>query len=288
MECQVTCADNTTVVTQLCQATVAGRLPRMVTTSTACPLPSTTTMPPTSAASTLSPSQRAYISHAIVFTQDFPANTTEESLMADAGFMSSLQASLFAGVNASMPELSGSLVQEDIIIKQLTLSDARRLREVARSPGRRLAPKTLNVAYEIAVPAAMTSSAKALGEAFAAKMADPTSLAAFNEAVKAKYVETETVRTGTAPAVTVVASTIVSTVTPAPPTTAAPPAPAPVPAPVPAPRPPAPAPSPAPAPVEEVEDNSGTVLGIIVGAVAGCGILGVFFYLYNSKKQAGE
>jgi len=210
---------------------------------------------------------------------DFPDGTTGESLLADEAYMGSFTSGLKGGLVKAAPALAEipDLVKM-ISVTSMTLD--------AVTTRRRLAPMKMSAAYEVSLPkdikvADIASSISA-------------STDAFNSGMAQAYADAEEQRTGTRPTLTVKAGEIevitpAPTPAPPPPATPSPPAATPSP-PAPTPSPPAPsgggAPAPAPPPEEEEGgDNTGMIVGIIIGVVAGIGILGGFFYVYKIKGQ---
>jgi len=254
--------------------------------------PETTTAGPTTVASvsTMAPTAKVYITHSVSFTQDFPENTTADSLLADADFTKSVKTGLVDAVSAAVPDLAGLIDETNIVDLAFTLTDARR----ALSGGRRLALKKLTVDYSVLIPSSVTISPEVLGATLVSNKA------AFESTMATSYAAAYEANTGSPPPgfTGVEASDEVGTkiVTIAPDTTAAPPAPPPPPPPPPPPAPPPPpppppppsaSPSPPPAKEEEEGDSSAGIIGGVVGAIAGVAILGGVYYMYK-KKQASE
>jgi len=294
-ECQVDCP-NGEQVTQLCDVTAddPNGLPMMTAVgSTACPTttmqpattakPTTTAEPKTTAAITTSAgAPLVYITHAIAFSQDFPEGTTEDSLMKDTDFTKSLTKGLLDAVSIGIPAFAGKIDASNILLELFKLTDpGRRLTD---GTSRRLAVKKLSVDYAILVPPGVTTSPDALGATLVSNKG------AFESTMATSYAAAYQANTGSAPAgftgVTAASTAGTRTVTVAPaPSPTPPPSPNPVPAPTP-PSSPSPSPS-APSPsTEEGDDNTGMIVGVVVGVILGCAALGGIFYMYKKKKAA--
>jgi len=235
------------------------------------------------------------VTHSVEFTQDFKG-ASEDDLMADTSFTDSLSKGLLDGFVAAVSELKGLLTQDNIGLNEFTLSPTSR--RLSEDESRRLQAQKLAVDYSVLIPAGVSTSPEALGETLVANKA------AFESTMTSSYAAAFEANTGAAPAgfTGVVASSTagVLTVTPAPPTPAPTPPPAPTPTPTETPTPtptptppPAPTPTPTPTPpappapaAEEEEDNTGMIVGIIVGVVLGGAALGGIFWMYKKKKAA--
>jgi hypothetical protein len=220
----------------------------------------------------------------MVIKQIFPEGTTGSTLLADTGYVSSVEKGIAGGLGPGFNE-------DQVTVTNIELEAAgRRLKAQAR----RLPEMSVKVEYEIEVEdeAAATSISQTL--------ADPAKREAFTSSFVEAYAAAEKARTGEEPqGLTVTqsekAETKTETKTVYVPTPAPAPAPAPrPPSPPPTPpatapaAPPAPAPAPPPAKAEEEEDSgSAGIIGGVVGAIVGVAILGAAFYMYK-KKQASE
>jgi len=225
--------------------------------------------------------------------QDF-GGKDESALMADTDFTGSLSTGLVAGFMAAVAELAGLLTADNINLDKFTLSDP--TRRLSEDVARRLQAKKLDVDYSVLIPEGVSTSPDDLGKTLVAnKGAFETSMA---DGYKAAY----KAATGIDPPgfTGVIASETFTSKVEAPPTPAPTPAPAPAPAPAPTPTPtPTPTPPPAPTPTptpsapsapapagEEEEDNTGMIVGIVVGVILGAAALGGIFYMYKKKKAA--
>jgi len=231
------------------------------------------------------------VASSMTIKQSFPEGTTGDSLLADTGYVDSVESGIAAG-------LGGDYTKDDTTVTSFVLGAApaadpapapaadpapapapapRRLQGSAR----RLPEMSLEVNYEIEVKDATAAAS------IKATLADPAKREAFTNSFVAAYVaaEADKGRTVEGVVVTQSAETTVRTEQRV--------VPAPAPPPTPAPSGPAPSPGPAPAPAapaaeeEESEDGSAGIIGGVVGVVAGVGILGGAFYMYK-KKQASE
>merc|ERR1712166_603678 len=206
--------------------------------STACPTTTSapvTAAPATTAAVTTSgAAAKVYVTHSLGFSQDFPAGTTEDSLMEDKDFTASMTTGLVDAVGTGIPDLAGKIDASNIMLDKFTLADpGRRLTD---GTSRRLAVKKLTVDYSILIPAGVTTSPDALGATLVANKG------AFESTMASSYAAAYEANTGSAPPgfTGVVASSTAGTkvVTVAPGGGPAP-APSPTPAPI---TPPSPAP----------------------------------------------
>lgn len=220
------------------------------------------------------------VKSSMVIKQIFPEGTTGSTLLADTGYVSSVEKGIAGGLGPGFNE-------DQVTVTNIELEAAgRRLKAQAR----RLPEMSVKVEYEIEVEdeAAATSISQTL--------ADPAKREAFTSSFVEAYAAAEKARTGEEPqgltvtqsekAETKTETKIVQVATPAPRPAPAPPPPAPTPtASAPA---PATAPAPAPAKAKEEED-SGTagLIGGVVGAIVGVLVLaGAFWYI--RKKQSSE
>jgi hypothetical protein len=267
------------------QPTACTKLP---TTTTTTPGPSTKpqTAPSTTPPNTTTPKpvtvtkvgetviEILKVATSMILVQTFPEGTTGASLLADTGYVDSIETGLATG-------LGDAYTKEMVTVLDFTLGAAapaatgngtRRLGEA-----RRLPEMSLQVDYEIEVKdAAAAANIQAV-------LADPEKRAAFTNSFVAAYTAAEADKGRTVEGLTVTqsASTTVKTekrIVAAP--TTPPPAPGPAPAPA-----PGPAPAPAPAAEEEEEGGSAGIIGGVVGGIAGIAILGGIFYMYKKKAS---
>merc|ERR1719235_3160243 len=110
--------------------------------------------------------------------------------MEDTGFLDSLKEALAQGFVAAVPEASGQVTKDDIIIDGLTLEAVRRL---TTSGSRRLQAKKLTVQYSIVVAGDLAATAKAVSEKLVANKA------AFEEKMSSTYAEEYEKNTGSPP-----------------------------------------------------------------------------------------
>jgi hypothetical protein len=204
------------------------------------------------------------VATSMTLTQTFPAGTTGESLLADTGYVDSIETGIATG-------LGDAYTKDEVTVTGFTLgavAPSRRLGEA-----RRLPEMSLTVDYEIEVKdAAAADSIKAV-------LADPTKRAAFTDSFVAAYTAAEADKGRTVEGVTVTQSATTTVKTEK--RIVAAPTPAPTPAPTVA------SAAGAPKAEEEEDDGSAGVIGGAVGGVAGVGILGGAFYMYK-KKQGSE
>merc|ERR1719161_2311719 len=239
----------------------------------------------TAGPTTLDPTDTTYIVHAVELTVDMSdiGDKTSDELMKDEGFMDTLTTSLKAGIVAASLELAA--INFELEIRELTLTTARRLSAASSgsSSERRLQAAKLTVDYAIAVPAELVEKASSIASGIT------SNTEVFNTAMKTTYVAQEFMRTGKMPTVTVAASSVVDVKIPEVPTPAPTPAPTPPPTPPPTPEP-TPAPATTAAPAEEEEGGgAGAAIGGAVGGLAGVGLLGGGYYMYQKRaKQASE
>merc|ERR1719159_2130845 len=240
------------------QPTACTLLPTTVTT-TAAP---TTEAPSTTAGLTTKEGDKVVeivkVASSMTITQVFEANATGATLLADTGFVDSIETGIATG-------LGGSYSKDDVTVTGFTLTPV--ARRLGAANARRLPEMALKVDYEILVADA------AAADVIKATLADPTKNAAFTTAFSEAYTAAEASKGRTVEGLTVVQSveTTVKTETgiiPAPTTTTEAPA------------------APAPAPKEEEEEDDGSAA--VIGGVGGAGVLGGAFYMYKKKSQASE
>jgi len=255
------------------------------------PSPATPAPVPLTPAPTPKPAgEKIYVTHAVSMVQDFEGKD-ETALMADTSFTGSLSQGLVDGFMSAVAELAGKLTTDSILLDKFTLSDPPATRRLTQDAPRRLQAKKLDVDYSAEIPDGVTTSATDLGKTLVANKG------AFETAMTSSYKTAYKAATGKDPPgfTGVIASdkagVKVVQVTPAP-------TPAPTPGPTPAPTPPtgpvAPSPTPGPGPsapspapkAEEEEDNTGMIVGIVVGVILGAAALGGIFYMYKKKKAA--
>merc|ERR1719409_965875 len=219
------------------------------------------------------------VKSSMVITQVFPEGTTGSTLLADTGYVSSVEKGIAGGLGRGFKE------------DQVTVTNIEVSRRRLKAEARRLPEMSVKVEYEIEV------EDEAAASSISETLADPSKREAFTNSFVEAYAAAEKERTGEEPqgltvtqsekAETKTETKTVYVPTPAPaPRPPSPPPTPPAPAPPPAPTPPAPAPAPPPAAKAEEEEDSGSagIIGGVVGGVVGVGILGGAFYMYKKKQ----